>query len=94
MLLHAADPCATLPPLAAAAAALLYPLAWPHPLVPTLPRRMAPLLEAPTPFLLGLASPWLPDTLNLALDDVVVFDADRRQTSKDGAAHFCRHLRF
>ena len=59
------------------ACALLAPLRWQHVYIPVLPGPLADYVEAPTPYLMGIAAGALPDPA--ALDGVTVVDLDRNQ---------------
>ncbi|XP_063933436.1 DENN domain-containing protein 5A-like [Zophobas morio] len=56
--------------------AAMYPFRWCHAYVPVLPQKMLYFLEAPVPFIMGVAST-LPDTFDKLCEDVVVVDLDR-----------------
>lgn len=59
-----------------ALAAILRPFEWPHLLSPTLPRRHAPVLAAPFPYLVGVCPLALADARTLPLDEVLLVNID------------------
>uniref|UniRef100_A0A673A5P5 DENN/MADD domain containing 2C n=1 Tax=Sphaeramia orbicularis TaxID=375764 RepID=A0A673A5P5_9TELE len=57
-----------------AALALLYPFTWQHTFVPVLPANMLDISCSPTPFLIGVLSPYLPELLELPIEeDVLIY---------------------
>uniref|UniRef100_A0A1A7WIG1 DENN/MADD domain containing 2C n=1 Tax=Iconisemion striatum TaxID=60296 RepID=A0A1A7WIG1_9TELE len=62
-----------------AALALLYPFTWQHTFVPVLPASMLDISCSPTPFLIGVLAPCLPQLLELPIEEVLIVDlcADR-----------------
>ncbi|XP_029995493.1 DENN domain-containing protein 2C isoform X1 [Sphaeramia orbicularis] len=57
-----------------AALALLYPFTWQHTFVPVLPANMLDISCSPTPFLIGVLSPYLPELLELPIEEVLIVD--------------------
>uniref|UniRef100_A0A3Q2T5R6 DENN/MADD domain containing 2C n=1 Tax=Fundulus heteroclitus TaxID=8078 RepID=A0A3Q2T5R6_FUNHE len=53
-----------------AALALLYPFIWQHTFVPVLPATMLDISCSPTPFLIGVLAPCLPELLELPIEEV------------------------
>uniref|UniRef100_A0A8C9RGS4 DENN domain containing 2C n=1 Tax=Scleropages formosus TaxID=113540 RepID=A0A8C9RGS4_SCLFO len=74
-----ADKLSTLSRCAHAALALLYPFTWQHTFVPVLPASMLDICCSPTPFLMGVLLPSLPQLLELPIEEVLIVDlcADR-----------------
>ncbi|XP_024149474.1 DENN domain-containing protein 2C [Oryzias melastigma] len=54
--------------------ALLYPFTWQHTFVPVLPGSMLDISCSPTPFLIGVLSPYLPQLLELPIEEVLIVD--------------------
>nr|XP_057940049.1 DENN domain-containing protein 2C isoform X2 [Doryrhamphus excisus] len=54
--------------------ALLYPFTWQHTFVPVLPATMLDISCSPTPFLIGVLSPCLPQVLELPIEEVLIVD--------------------
>uniref|UniRef100_A0A3P9JNJ4 DENN/MADD domain containing 2C n=1 Tax=Oryzias latipes TaxID=8090 RepID=A0A3P9JNJ4_ORYLA len=54
--------------------ALLYPFTWQHTFVPVLPASMLDISCSPTPFLIGVLSPYLPQLLELPIEEVLIVD--------------------
>ncbi|XP_054645941.1 DENN domain-containing protein 2C isoform X2 [Dunckerocampus dactyliophorus] len=54
--------------------ALLYPFTWQHTFVPVLPASMLDISCSPTPFLIGVLSPCLPQVLELPIEEVLIVD--------------------
>lgn len=52
--------------------ALLYPFTWQHTFVPVLPASMLDISCSPTPFLIGVLAPCLPELLELPIEEVRV----------------------
>uniref|UniRef100_A0A3B5KNI9 UDENN domain-containing protein n=1 Tax=Xiphophorus couchianus TaxID=32473 RepID=A0A3B5KNI9_9TELE len=50
--------------------ALLYPFTWQHTFVPVLPASMLDISCSPTPFLIGVLAPCLPEVLELPIEEV------------------------
>lgn len=50
--------------------ALLYPFTWQHTFVPVLPASMLDVSCSPTPFLIGVLAPCLPQLLELPIEEV------------------------
>ncbi|MEQ2164282.1 hypothetical protein GOODEAATRI_004993 [Goodea atripinnis] len=50
--------------------ALLYPFTWQHTFVPVLPASMLDISCSPTPFLIGVLAPCLPELLELPIEEV------------------------
>jgi len=67
-----------------AATSLLYPLAWPHALIPVLPRQLIGVLEAPNPFICGIHSTYLKDCSIQAETARVFLDEGRLDVGTDG----------
>ncbi|XP_061623370.1 DENN domain-containing protein 2C isoform X1 [Phyllopteryx taeniolatus] len=57
-----------------AALALLYPFTWQHTFVPVLPTSMLDISCSPTPFLIGVLAPSLPQVLELPIEEVLIVD--------------------
>ncbi|XP_029012749.1 DENN domain-containing protein 2C [Betta splendens] len=57
-----------------AALALLYPFTWQHTFVPVLPASMLDVSCSPTPFLIGVLAPCLPQLLELPIEEVLIVD--------------------
>ncbi|XP_061592730.1 DENN domain-containing protein 2C isoform X3 [Cololabis saira] len=57
-----------------AALALLYPFTWQHTFVPVLPASMLDISCSPTPFLIGVLAPCLPELLELPIEEVLIVD--------------------
>ncbi|XP_077371186.1 DENN domain-containing protein 2C [Festucalex cinctus] len=57
-----------------AALALLYPFTWQHTFVPVLPTSMLDISCSPTPFLIGVLAPCLPQVLELPIEEVLIVD--------------------
>ncbi|XP_034029237.1 DENN domain-containing protein 2C [Thalassophryne amazonica] len=57
-----------------AALALLYPFTWQHTFVPVLPASMLDISCSPTPFLIGVLAPCLPQLLELPIEEVLIVD--------------------
>lgn len=53
--------------------ALLYPFTWQHTFVPVLPASMLDISCSPTPFLIGVLAPCLPQLLELPIEEVSEF---------------------
>lgn len=56
---------------------LLYPIKWQHVYIPVLPYALVDIVDAPTPYLMGLHSGV--HTGDMHLDGVVVVDLDQNQ---------------
>ncbi|XP_068190891.1 DENN domain-containing protein 2C [Antennarius striatus] len=54
--------------------ALLYPFTWQHTFIPVLPASMLDISCSPTPFLIGLLAPCLPQLLELPIEEVLIVD--------------------
>ncbi|XP_073326055.1 DENN domain-containing protein 2C isoform X2 [Pagrus major] len=54
--------------------ALLYPFTWQHTFVPVLPASMLDISCSPTPFLIGVLTPCLPQVLELPIEEVLIVD--------------------
>ncbi|XP_068615189.1 DENN domain-containing protein 2C-like [Brachionichthys hirsutus] len=54
--------------------ALLYPFTWQHTFIPVLPAGMLDISCSPTPFLIGLLAPCLPQLLELPIEEVLIVD--------------------
>ncbi|XP_061656560.1 DENN domain-containing protein 2C isoform X2 [Syngnathoides biaculeatus] len=54
--------------------ALLYPFTWQHTFVPVLPTSMLDISCSPTPFLIGVLAPSLPQVLELPIEEVLIVD--------------------
>lgn len=50
--------------------ALLYPFTWQHTFIPVLPASMLDVSCSPTPFLIGVLAPCLPQLLELPIEEV------------------------
>uniref|UniRef100_A0A3Q2FCG2 DENN/MADD domain containing 2C n=1 Tax=Cyprinodon variegatus TaxID=28743 RepID=A0A3Q2FCG2_CYPVA len=57
-----------------AALALLYPFTWQHTFVPVLPASMLDISCSPTPFLIGVLAPCLPELRELPIEEVLIVD--------------------
>lgn len=65
---------------------LMYPLAWPHALIPILPRQLIGVLEAPNPFICGLPTSYLKDC-SIQQETVKVYlDEGKIDFGSDGSA--------
>lgn len=62
--------CSVLSRCGHAALALLYPFTWQHTFVPVLPASMLDISCSPTPFLIGVLAPCLPQLLELPIEEV------------------------
>ncbi|XP_040914039.1 DENN domain-containing protein 2C [Toxotes jaculatrix] len=69
-----ADKLSVLSRCAHAALALLYPFTWQHTFVPVLPASMLDISCSPTPFLIGVLAPCLPQLLELPIEEVLIVD--------------------
>lgn len=69
-----ADKLSVLSRCSHAALALLYPFTWQHTFVPVLPANMLDISCSPTPFLIGVLSPCLPELLELPIEEVLIVD--------------------
>ncbi|XP_038045770.1 DENN domain-containing protein 1B-like isoform X2 [Patiria miniata] len=58
------------------AASLLYPLYWQHIYIPVMPAHLIDYCCAPMPFLVGVHSSFMPQVKKMALDEVVILNAD------------------
>lgn len=56
---------------------LSLPFQWPHTYIPIVPRNLLELVDAPTPFVMGVHVDMLPEMNQAAFDDLVVVDCDR-----------------
>ncbi|XP_074538284.1 DENN domain-containing protein 2C isoform X2 [Halichoeres trimaculatus] len=54
--------------------ALLYPFTWQHTFVPVLPASMLDISCSPTPFLIGVLAPCLPELMELPIEEVLIVD--------------------
>ncbi|XP_041860366.1 DENN domain-containing protein 2C isoform X2 [Melanotaenia boesemani] len=54
--------------------ALLYPFTWQHTFIPVLPASMLDISCSPTPFLIGVLAPCLPQLLELPIEEVLIVD--------------------
>ncbi|KAF7650447.1 hypothetical protein LDENG_00125870 [Lucifuga dentata] len=74
-----ADKLSVLSRCSHAVLALLYPFTWQHTFVPVLPASMLDISCSPTPFLIGVLAPCLPELLELPIEEVLIVDlrADR-----------------
>uniref|UniRef100_A0A3B5KAR0 DENN domain containing 2C n=1 Tax=Takifugu rubripes TaxID=31033 RepID=A0A3B5KAR0_TAKRU len=54
--------------------ALLYPFTWQHTFIPVLPASMLDVSCSPTPFLIGVLAPCLPQLLELPIEEVLIVD--------------------
>uniref|UniRef100_A0AAY4DNM1 UDENN domain-containing protein n=1 Tax=Denticeps clupeoides TaxID=299321 RepID=A0AAY4DNM1_9TELE len=68
------DKLGTLSRCAHSALGLLYPFTWQHTFVPVLPVSMLDICCSPTPFLMGVLSPTLPELLELPIEEVLIVD--------------------
>ncbi|XP_024915516.1 DENN domain-containing protein 2C [Cynoglossus semilaevis] len=57
-----------------AALALLYPFTWQHTFIPVLPASMLDISCSPTPFVIGVLAPCLPQLLELPIEEVLIVD--------------------
>jgi hypothetical protein len=57
--------------------ALIYPLRWPHPYIPVLPKSLLEYVQAPTPFIMGVHRDSLDKISNSYLKELVVIDLDQ-----------------
>ena len=62
--------CSVLSRCSHAVLALLYPFTWQHTFVPVLPASMLDISCSPTPFLIGVLTPCLPEVLELPIEEV------------------------
>ena len=85
ILLHSST-LALLPSISEGLCALLYPLQWPHPCIPVLPRALMEMLEAPQPFILGIDSCWLAHASEHMPEDLVLVDCDLGAVDLRGGA--------
>ncbi|CAL9702560.1 unnamed protein product [Knipowitschia caucasica] len=69
-----ADKLSVLSRCSHAVLALLYPFTWQHTFVPVLPASMLDISCSPTPFLIGVLSPCLPELLELPIEEVLIVD--------------------
>ncbi|XP_067383693.1 DENN domain-containing protein 2C isoform X2 [Channa argus] len=69
-----ADKLSVLSRCSHAALALLYPFTWQHTFVPVLPASMLDISCSPTPFLIGVLAPCLPQLLELPIEEVLIVD--------------------
>uniref|UniRef100_A0A3Q1F556 DENN/MADD domain containing 2C n=1 Tax=Acanthochromis polyacanthus TaxID=80966 RepID=A0A3Q1F556_9TELE len=65
-----ADKLSVLSRCGLAVLALLYPFTWQHTFVPVLPASMLDISCSPTPFLIGVLAPYLPQLLELPIEEV------------------------
>uniref|UniRef100_A0A3P9D485 DENN/MADD domain containing 2C n=1 Tax=Maylandia zebra TaxID=106582 RepID=A0A3P9D485_9CICH len=65
-----ADKLSVLSRCSHAALALLYPFTWQHTFVPVLPASMLDISCSPTPFLIGVLAPCLPQVLELPIEEL------------------------
>ncbi len=56
------------------ALALLYPFTWQHTFVPVLPASMLDICCSPTPFVMGVLSPSLPEVQDMPIEEVSHFE--------------------
>uniref|UniRef100_A0A8C6P0P6 DENN domain containing 2C n=1 Tax=Nothobranchius furzeri TaxID=105023 RepID=A0A8C6P0P6_NOTFU len=66
-----ADKLSVLSRCSHAALALLYPFTWQHTFVPVLPASMLDISCSPTPFLIGVLAPCLPQLLELPIEEII-----------------------
>uniref|UniRef100_H3BHT7 DENN domain containing 1A n=1 Tax=Latimeria chalumnae TaxID=7897 RepID=H3BHT7_LATCH len=59
-----------------ASASMLYPMYWQHVYIPVLPPHLLDYCGAPMPYLIGVHSSLMEKVRNMALDDVVILNAD------------------
>ncbi|KAM4736869.1 DENN domain-containing protein 2C isoform 2-T2 [Anableps anableps] len=69
-----ADKLSVLSRCSHAVLALLYPFTWQHTFVPVLPASMLDISCSPTPFLIGVLAPCLPEVLELPIEEVLIVD--------------------
>ncbi|XP_008280789.1 DENN domain-containing protein 2C isoform X2 [Stegastes partitus] len=69
-----ADKLSVLSRCGLAVLALLYPFTWQHTFVPVLPASMLDISCSPTPFLIGVLAPYLPELLELPIEEVLIVD--------------------
>ncbi|XP_035798828.2 DENN domain-containing protein 2C isoform X2 [Amphiprion ocellaris] len=69
-----ADKLSVLSRCGLAVLALLYPFTWQHTFVPVLPASMLDISCSPTPFLIGVLAPYLPQLLELPIEEVLIVD--------------------
>lgn len=62
--------CSVLSRCCHAVLALLYPFTWQHTFIPVLPASMLDVSCSPTPFLIGVLTPCLPELLELPIEEV------------------------
>ncbi|XP_044206777.1 DENN domain-containing protein 2C isoform X2 [Thunnus albacares] len=67
-----ADKLSVLSRCSHAVLALLYPFTWQHTFVPVLPASMLDISCSPTPFLIGVLAPCLPQLLELPIEEVLI----------------------
>lgn len=61
-----------------AAGDLIYPMTWQHIYIPVLPMKMKEYVNAPMPYLIGVAQSVLTSIRPEELADVVIFDCDKQ----------------
>lgn len=61
-----------------AAGDLIYPMTWQHIYIPVLPMKLKEYVNAPMPYLIGVAKPVLQAIRPDELQDVVMLDCDKR----------------
>jgi hypothetical protein len=59
--------------------AFIYPFKWQHVFVPILPGKLLDYVCAPMPYILGIHSSMLQKVLKMPIDEVVIFDLDKRE---------------
>ncbi|XP_076005360.1 DENN domain-containing protein 2C-like [Genypterus blacodes] len=69
-----ADKLSVLSRCSHAVLALLYPFTWQHTFVPVLPASMLDISCSPTPFLIRVLAPCLPELLELPIEEVLIVD--------------------
>ena len=90
ILLHSCNPTTVLPLVCECLRTLLYPLKWCSVYIPTVPSLLLDLVEAPVPFILGIASSDLACVDSAVLSGVVRVDCDTGRvftcTGSDGGS--------
>lgn len=82
--------CSVLSRCGHAVLALLYPFTWQHTFIPVLPASMLDVSCSPTPFLIGVLAPCLPQLLELPIEEVGV--PGRPLASRGGGGGFILSL--
>ncbi|XP_064634116.1 DENN domain-containing protein 2A-like isoform X2 [Lineus longissimus] len=75
--LFSASKLSTLSNCIHALAGLLYPFQWQHTFIPVLPAALLDITCAPTPYIIGIMSPYLPQIDDLPTEEVLIIDLDK-----------------